>query len=382
MTDRRDFGSLYRRGRVWWLRYRLDGREYRESAHTTSEQKAQRLLSRRQAELDLGVFVAPAVKRTTFEDLAQIIRDDYAVNRRRSRARLEQCLARLGTMFAGVRAMAITGAELTAYVHARTEEGAALATVRNELNALRKAMRLARRVGKVAHVPDFPTLTLDNTRTGFFEEEDLCAVLGELPAHLRPFIRFLALTGWRAGEARALTWVGVDSPGGMIRLESGQTKSRQARAFPFAALPALRGLLEGQRAYTTTVERETGQLVPWVFHREGQPIGAYGHLWRAAVDRAAHSGKGPLRVLARPQLVGRLVHDLRRTAVRNLERAGISRSVAMQLTGHKTESVYRRYAIVVEADLAVGVEKLAAALGSSRGTVGGQSAASGQAANS
>jgi hypothetical protein len=47
------------------------------------------------------------------------------------------------------------------------------------------------------------------------------------------------------------------------------------------------------------------------------------------------------------------------TAVRNLERAGVSRSVAMKLTGHKTEAVYRRYAITSAADLAEGVAKLA-----------------------
>ena len=54
------------------------------------------------------------------------------------------------------------------------------------------------------------------------------------------------------------------------------------------------------------------------------------------------------------------MHDLRRSAVRRLERAGVSRSVAMQLTGHKTEAIYRRYAIVAEADLREGVAKLAA----------------------
>jgi integrase len=68
--------------------------------------------------------------------------------------------------------------------------------------------------------------------------------------------------------------------------------------------------------------------------------------WRGACERAG--------------VPGRLVHDLRRTAVRNFERAGVSRSVAMKLTGHKTESIYWRYAIVSEADLAEGVRKVAA----------------------
>ena len=83
-----------------------------------------------------------------------------------------------------------------------------------------------------------------------------------------------------------------------------------------------------------------------VFHRNGRPIKDYRGSWKKSCEKA--------------QVPGRIPHDFRRTAVRNLERAGVPRSVAMQLTGHKTESVYRRYAIVSESDLAEGVAKLAA----------------------
>ena len=52
-------------------------------------------------------------------------------------------------------------------------------------------------------------------------------------------------------------------------------------------------------------------------------------------------------------------HDMRRSSVRNMERAGVSRSVAMKLSGHKTMSVYSRYAIADSAALSESVEKLA-----------------------
>ena len=86
-------------------------------------------------------------------------------------------------------------------------------------------------------------------------------------------------------------------------------------------------------------------------------------------------------VIVRPYLIGGLFHDLRRSTVRRLEKAGVARSVAMKLTGHRTESVYTRYAIVASQDLKDGVAKLAALGGqetassaTTKGTTGGQTA--------
>jgi integrase len=94
------------------------------------------------------------------------------------------------------------------------------------------------------------------------------------------------------------------------------------------------------------VQKRTGQIIPWVFHRDGVMIKDFLDGWHTACEIAG--------------LAGRIPHDFRRTAVRRYERAGVARSVAMKLTGHKTESVYRRYAIVASADLRAGLSKVAA----------------------
>jgi hypothetical protein len=101
--------------------------------------------------------------------------------------------------------------------------------------------------------------------------------------------------------------------------------------------------------------KKAGRIVALVFHRNGKRIKDVRSAWTAARTSAGYPGQ--------------LVHDLRRSAIRNLERDGIPRSSAMAMVGHKTESVYRRYAIVDSAALREAAAKIDRARGQNAGTV-------------
>jgi integrase len=197
---------------------------------------------------------------------------------------------------------------------------------------------LAPQAGKVAQRPHIPRVHISNTRSGFFEEPEFRAVLAQLPDYLQPAMTFCYLTGWRKSEVLGLKWSQVDFRAQEVRLEPGTTKNDEGRTFPFSVYPPLAELIYAQR-------ERTAKHIEWVFHHNGRRILDYRGAW--------------LKACAEAKLPGKLVHDFRRTAVRNLERASVPRSVAMKLTGHKTEAIYRRYAIVSPADLNAGVEKLA-----------------------
>lgn len=166
-----------------------------------------------------------------------------------------------------------------------------------------------------------------------------------LPEPFRPVVTFAYVTGWRVpSEVLTMTWNRVDFQAGTVRLEPGTTKNDEARVFFLT--PELKACLQAQRVATDAAQRETRAVVPWVFHRDGRPVKDFRTAWTNACKAAG--------------VPGRIVHDFRRTAVRNLEPAGFSRSVAMRMTGHKTEAVYRRYAIVSEGDLRDAARKLGA----------------------
>jgi integrase len=339
----RGTGSVYQRGRVWWAQYCHQGKVMRESSGSSSRAEAVRLLKKRLGEIGHGRLIGPDVERTTFEDLARMLTDDYRVNGRRSLYAAKRALAHLREVFGLSRAVEITEDRIAAYVVKRQSEGAANATINRELAALKRAFRLGERAQKVARRPYVAMLQERNTRKGFLEPEQFRAVADRLSDDLRPVVEAAYIMGWRvASEILTRQWKHVDFEVGLLRLEPGETKNGEGRQFPLTT--GLRAVLERQRERTTALEQAQGRIIPWVFHRNGEPIRDLRIAWNKACREACVPGK--------------LLHDFRRTAVRNLERAGVPRSTAMALVGHKTESIYRRYAITDEAMLREGAEKL------------------------
>ena len=336
-------GRVYQRGDVWWIDYSYRGQRHRESSGSTKKKDANALLKKRLGEMGSGRFIGSDAERVRFTDLAEMIETDYRVNGRRSIKRLQISLNHLREQFGDTRALDITTDRIRRYIAHRQEDGAANASIQKELAALKRAFNLAVQAGRLTRRPHIPSMNVQNTREGFFEPDELERLIAELPEDVQPVVLFAALTGWRKGEVLALKWSAVDFDAGEVRL--WKSKNDEPRVFPFRVLPPLVELLESQRERTRAVEREEGRIVAHVFHRNGRPIKSMRRAWDGACKRAG--------------LEGWLFHDLRRTAVRNLERAGVPRSVAMKLTGHKTESVYRRYAIADSRALAEGVEKLA-----------------------
>lgn len=211
--------------------------------------------------------------------------------------------------------------------------------------------------------PHIPLLREANTRKGFFEADQIASVLAQLPAPLVPMIEFAYITGWRIdSEVKPLQWRQVDFVGSEVRLDPHTTKNDAGRVFPMT--DDLGALLETQKSRADRLTRACGRIVPWVFFREvaegrggpkhPKPITSFTKAWKAAVTAAGCPGHIP--------------HDLRRTAVRNMVRRGVPERVAMQLTGHKTRSVFERYNIVSEGDL----RAAAAQLGGLTGTIWGQ----------
>ena len=359
--------AVYRELPTIWIKYYENGRAIRESTGTTKETVARRTLRLREGDVEHGIPIVPKMGRITFDDAATDLLNDYTVNGKKSHDHVKRRIdLALEPAFQGKRLLSINTAAIRAYIAQRQapvvdedgveQPGAANATINRELAALKRMFTLAVQAGKLHAKPYIPMLREDNVRRGFFEREQFDDVRAHLPAPLRPVVTFAYLTGWRLkSEILPLEWRQVDWTGRVVRLDPGTTKNREGRSFPFTA--ALEALLKEQLAeHERLKKQEPPVLCPFVFHRDGERIRNFRRAWASAC-KAAH-------------VPGRILHDFRRTAVRNLERAGVPRSSAMAMVGHKTEAIYRRYAIVDAGALRDAATRIDGAAGTLSGTTG------------
>ena len=331
----RGIGRIFKRGSTWWIAYSFRGKEHRESSQSESEAQARRLLKKRVGEMGRGKLIGPVEEKVTFEELAEGLLCDYRVNAKRSISAVQFPVRHLRESFGLDKALDITTDRIKTHICRRQEEGASNATINRELAALKRMFSLAIQAGKLSSKPYIPSLEENNARQGFLDHGGYLALRDALPDHLRGPVTFLYFSGWRVSEMRALEWRDVDMMGKVVRLRPELSKNKDGRLLPLSGelLEAIESAHEGRQPEC-----------PYVFHLDSRPIGDFRKAWKTATMAAGLSGN--------------IVHDLRRTAIRNMVRAGIPERVAMSLSGHKTRNIFDRYNIVSEADLAQAAEKL------------------------
>jgi len=367
--------GVFRRGARLWVSYYAPGddghmKQIREaatrqdgtSAHTPKE--AAKFREGRLEEVAIhrrGVrqFQGPRAERLLFTELLDGYERDAEIHARKSLPQIRSRVKRLRASFAGYRALAVTHDALIRYVQARRADGAAPASINRETEVVSRAFALAVAAGKLAYAPKVPNLREDNARQGFFERAEFEAVTKHLADDdVRDFVEYLYGTAWRKGEAATLSWPDVDLAGGIVRLRAEHAKTGRAR---LVALDADLKALIARRWEARKVAGPDGTvtLCPLVFHRGGKPIADFNKLWataciKAGLFRVVKDASGTER-----KMPARLVHDLRRTAVRDMVRAGVRETVAMAISGHRTRSVFDRYNITSEDDVRQAVARTA-----------------------
>jgi integrase len=339
------FGTIYKRKRrqpdgiivefpTWWIQFYVDGKKVRQSAKTTDRKEALRLLKVRAADVAQGNFLGLGPERIRFRDLAEDLVADYQQHRRSSLpqlvSRLEKHLLRA---FGDIRAADFTTRHIERYKQKRLFQGAAFSTIDRELEIARRAFKLAADCDppRVARVPKFRFYRIENIRTGFLEESNYLTLRDAMPNPERLLLVLGYHTGIRLGVLRQLLWYWVNLEHKRITIPSGVDKNKQPRVVP------IYGDMGPYLEMAFATRKATFPQCPYVVQRYGHKVVDISKAWAKGCQAAG--------------LEGLRFHDLRRSAVRNMDRAGVPRDVAMRIIGHKTASMFRRYNIISDRDL-------------------------------
>jgi integrase len=333
-------GTLYQRGNIWWVKIRVDGRPVYESSKSDKKSEAIKLRDKLLARKARGELSGGSADKALIGELLDdVLKSDIKPS---TRYVWEKVIEKnIRPFFGKVKAQRLTTDLMDQYRKKRKGEGRSDATVNRELSILRTSFHNARKrtPPKVLIVPYFPIVAETNIRKGFLTDEQYDKLRDELPQELKALFVTAYITGLRRGEISAIQWPQVDFEAGLITLEKGETKNDEPRSVP---------ILEGDMLdLLTAAKKERDEKYPespWVFSRNGERILDFRWAWDEACKRAGVEGLH--------------FHDLRRTAVRNMRRAGIPQVIRMKISGHKTDSIERRYNIVDADDLQMAKELL------------------------
>jgi integrase len=338
----RGTGSMFMRGNTLYIRYYKHGRRIVESTHTNDPVKAERKLQRALRLIETGEYLSPKQRKIRARELWEGLIKYYKLQEKATTGILEsKWELRLGPFFADIQARAVTTDLLSDYIEKCRKDGLQTATINRDLSALHKAFTLGFKCTpkKVQQIPVFPDRLPEATpRKGFVEQpqfDALCSATKEL--WMRALITTAYTFGFRRGELLNMRVNQVDLVNRTIRLYRGETKSGEPRLVKMTedVFVLLSAMCQGKNSESR------------VFTRNGEPIVDIRDEWTRMTKAA--------------KLPDLIFHDLRRSAVRNMIRAGISERVAMSISGHKTRSVFDRYDIVSEADLSRAAEQIAVA---------------------
>ena len=301
---------------------------------------------------------APAKTCYTVNDLWGIYLVDYKNRSDKDCSRLVIAWNHLEGRFATAPVESVTTANINEYIADRRKMGMSNGTINREIALLRAMFALGTKQTPlmVDRIPAFPKRLIEPpARKGFVTDKE-CAVLAANAKQLwlRALIAAAYSFGFRKGELLNLRVRQVDLLERMIVLEEGTTKNREARKVFMTedVYQLMRECLRGKKPDGFVFTRENSARV--VDPRDE---------WYSL---CVSSGLGKFESAKRKngqeyqRYIGLNLHDFRRSAIRNMTRRGVNDTTAMKISGHKTRSVFMRYNIVDDRDLADAARKIEA----------------------
>jgi len=340
-------GGLFKMNgsRMWYAQFYVNGRPRRASTKTDVKEEAKAVLRKMMGDSERGLPFAGDVRKVRYAAVREALIQNYIERGNKSLETYKDGehtiwgLKDLDEFFGwtkestGPAVSTITTDTSRQFSAKLLEAGKSNGTVNRSLALLRRMLNIAKEDGKIPNVPKIRLLKPGPARKGFIELDKFNCLLKHTPINLKPLITFLYYCGVRVGEAAQITWEQVDLDRAIILLEPEQTKNASARTVPLPdvliAMLKKRTNREGLVFSTNNLRKE----------------------WQRA---CAACGLGTLTDVEGSydkRYTGLLIHDLRRSAVRNLVRAGVPERVAMSISGHKTRAVFDRYNITSEQDV-------------------------------